>query len=377
MADISDQIIISDAYSRLQEEVKRLQLVIAGLTSERDELKFHICPELTARYAEHIGNYENRLHYQEIMIGEMKRRIELAQAALNRERKISREEMDEQVDKEYQEFRDKVNEENDRYEQAKREQREKEAREHRYREAWQKKYGRRYNSDSGMNDGSAGADQQDGSGASQNDAEDSQHDAGGASGESGAGQAGSGCDQQDRKDPNGCNQAEDESSSAQSGDTCTHTGKDNAVPDAKEMYRRIIRKLHPDANPDFSERDKELLDRAIKAYKDGDINTLQEIYDEVFGDDAAATALKDMSYEELTELRDRLLARIEKLKEEIASIKAAFPYKAKEYLDNPDVLERMKTKLNDRIHQNEETLRELSDKLQELMKEMEKLRQGK
>ena len=42
------------------------------------------------------------------MILELKRRIEIARAALNREQSISEEEVDKQIEKEYQEFRAKI-----------------------------------------------------------------------------------------------------------------------------------------------------------------------------------------------------------------------------------------------------------------------------
>lgn len=39
---------------------------------------YHVCPELQAKYAREIGDYQNRANYQELMILELKRRIEIA-----------------------------------------------------------------------------------------------------------------------------------------------------------------------------------------------------------------------------------------------------------------------------------------------------------
>lgn len=355
MTSSSDQIVISDAYQQLQEEIRQLRLVVAALTSERDDLRYHICPELTARYAESIGNYENRLHYQEIMIRELKRRIELVQSAINYERTVSQDEVDQQVDKEYQEFRDKVDEEARQNEQAQKEQREREQRERASRERWQERYGSHGAS------GTAGAadDSKDGTNADGRSADGSSDGAENEQGTKG---------DQDSNRSAGAEGSVDADGSERAA---------NAVPDIKELYRKIVRRLHPDGNPDITEREKELFYKAVQAYKDGDIETLQEIYDEIFGDGTAEDVQRELSYEELVALRDQLKTRIESLNMEIDSIKTAFPYTEKEFLDDADQVSKMQAALEARIHEYEETIKQLNQTLQELMKEMQDLKKRK
>ena len=108
---MSGEIIISDAMEKLKDEIRILKAALAELLQERDDLIYHICPQLRARYAAEIGDYQNRANYQELLILELKRRIEIARAALNREQSISEEEVDKQIEKEYQEFHQKVDEE--------------------------------------------------------------------------------------------------------------------------------------------------------------------------------------------------------------------------------------------------------------------------
>ena len=55
--------------------------------------------------------------------------------------------------------------------------------------------------------------------------------------------------------------------------------KEKPLPSAKELYRKIVKKLHPDMNPDVTEHELELFHRATKAYEEGDIMTLQAIYE--------------------------------------------------------------------------------------------------
>ena len=136
-----EEIIVSDVYHQIKEEIQRLQAVVAALTQERDELVYYICPELAARYAREIGDYQNRINYQEIMILEIKRRIEIAQAALNREKTVTREAVEEQIYQEYHAFHEKINQQFEEAEEAKRQEREREYQRRAYEQRWQESYG--------------------------------------------------------------------------------------------------------------------------------------------------------------------------------------------------------------------------------------------
>ena len=308
-----DAIIVSDACRRIEEEIQRLRMVLASLTAERDELRCHICPELEARYAQAVGDLQIRIHLQEILIQEFRISIELARAALNREKVISREEIEDQVRRRYQTFHDRVGEERRKAERAKREQKERESRQRQYERAWRDRYG---------GDGEAGDK---------------------ASGEDGHAK-----------------------------------GKAGRMPDAKELYRKLVKRLHPDMNPDGTEREKELFSRAVTAYQEGDILTLQDIYHEVFGDGTAEDeGRKAQSYEELTALRDRLKEQIRLLQEEIRTIRESFPYNMKEMLDDPAAVAAKREELQRQISRNDEALKRLDGISKEIVREMEALRKKK
>lgn len=306
-----DAIIVSDACRRIEEEIQRLRMVLASLTAERDELRCHICPELEARYAQAVGDLQIRIHLQEILIQEFRISIELARAALNREKVISREEIEDQVRRRYQTFHDRVGEERRKAERAKREQKERERRQRQYERAWRDRYGGDAGKEASREDGHA-------------------------------------------------------------------KGKAGRMPDAKELYRKLVKRLHPDMNPDGTEREKELFRRAVKAYQEGDIATLQEVYDEVFGDETAAdTGWKARSYEELTALRDRLKEQIRLLQEEIRAIRESFPYSMKEMLDDPAAVAAKREELQRQISRNDEALKRLDGISKEIVREMEALRKKK
>lgn len=325
---MSGEIIVSDALEKMREEIRFLKAKLAKVLQERDDLIYHICPELRAKYAAEIGDYQNRANYQELMILELKRRIEIARAALNREQSITEEEVDEQIKKEYQEFHQKVDEEYQKSKKSQEEQAQKEEKRKFYEEQWKKQYGKRENGESAEED--SGTESSDTENASNGSNEDGAEDIG-------------------------------------------IKPKKKPIPDAKDLYRKIVKKLHPDMNPDVTERELELFRRAAKAYEEGDIMTLQAIYDEIYGVDRK-TLYDEENMEALVSFREQLMERISKVIEEINAIKEEFPYSEKEFLENPEAVKAKQEAIIQLIQQYEEEIIRLTKLLEEVTQQMEACR---
>ena len=152
---MSGEIIVSDVLEKMKEEIRFLQAKLAELLEERDDLIYHVCPELQAKYAREIGDYQNRANYQELMILELKRRIEIARAALNREQSVSEEEVDKQIKKEYEEFHEKVDEEYQKSKKSQEEQAKREEKRKFYEEQWKSQYGKREEGEEAKKDSGA------------------------------------------------------------------------------------------------------------------------------------------------------------------------------------------------------------------------------
>ncbi|MBR2403416.1 MAG: hypothetical protein IKB01_11760 [Lachnospiraceae bacterium] len=333
---MSGEIIFSDALEKLNEELRILKAKLAELLQEKDDLIYHVCPELRAKYAAEIGDYQNRANYQELMILELKRRIEIARAALNREQSISEEEVDKQIEKEYQEFHQKVDEEYQKSKKSQEEQAQKEEKRKFYEEQWKNQYGKRKEDENTEKNS-------------------------------------------DTKDSDGENSDTENTSRKSSGDDPEDIDtkpKEKPLPNAKDLYRKIVKKLHPDMNPDVTEHELELFHRAAKAYEEGDIMTLQAIYDEVYGLDTKMLSQEE-SMETLISLREQLLERIAKTIEEIEAIKEEFPYTEKAFLDNPEAVKEMQDAIIRLIQEYEKEIIRLNQILQEVNHEMEELQKKK
>ena len=333
---MSGEIIVSDALAKMKEEIKMLKAKLAELWQERDDLIYHICPELRAKYAAEIGDYQNRANYQELMILELKRRIEIARAALNRGQSISEEEVDKQIEKEYQEFHQKVDEEYQKSKKSQEEQAQKEEKRKFYEEQWKSQYSHREDGEKAEND----------SDTKDSDGEDS--------------------------DTENTSKEKDEET-IENNDT---KPKEKPLPKVKDLYRKIVKKLHPDMNPDVTEHELELFHRASKAYEEGDIMTLQAIYDEVYGLDTEVLSQEE-SMEQLINLKEQLMDRIAKAIAEIESIKGDFPYTEKEFLDNQEAVKAKQDAIIRLIQEYEKEIIRISKLLQEINQEMNELQKKK
>ena len=100
---MTDTIIpVQTEYEKLLETVRKLRARVIELTAERDDLLYHICPALQAKYDEKIGSVEREILAAQMYLKEKQRIIEILQAQLNRQEKPS---MKEAEKKAHEEFR--------------------------------------------------------------------------------------------------------------------------------------------------------------------------------------------------------------------------------------------------------------------------------
>ncbi len=112
----------------------------------------------------------------------------------------------------------------------------------------------------------------------------------------------------------------------------------------KKTYKQIVKKLHPDINPNVTEGELKLFNQAVEAYKSGDIQIIRSI----------AVMISEISvHEEIADSMKVLKEKIDKLKQmiadvlkEIEQIKQSFPYNQKELLSNSEKVKECQDELN-------------------------------
>ena len=166
----------------------------------------------------------------------------------------------------------------------------------------------------------------------------------------------------------GSENKENSSSDQQSGK------EENAAQKIKRLYRKIVKRLHPDVCPNPTEHEKDLLNRAMKAFEEGDLDQLECIWDELSGTDAAHEVYEDTpeGREKLKELLEKLKARVLALEQEIEFIKADFPYKLKSFLEDPAAVEEKRRSLQAKIDNVREMCRTLEAYINDLREKMQR-----
>lgn len=350
---MGNEIILSDERTKLLEEIKRLRTQLAALIQTKEQLECYICPELEARWASEFGEMKNRIYHQQLSILELKRRIEIMRAALNREKTVSQEYVNQQVDQEYQEYEQKVDEEYQKAKDAENKQKQREADRRQYRNQWNQQF-------STEDDGKKSAEGKDESDSSDQQNKEYQEDD---------------SFEEDKIGEDGQGGSEGDNGS----DERQQSDKKDEPTTAKSLFRSIVKRLHPDMNPNQTQHEKDLFNKAVEAYQNGDMVTLQNIYDEITvgKEDSGEADESNLSIEELIKIRDRLAKRIDELSSELDEIRAAEPYTYKEILDDPDRLAAAKSELEEDFKDNEAEIERLSQLLSEVEQEMEELKKKK
>ena len=111
----------------------------------------------------------------------------------------------------------------------------------------------------------------------------------------------------------------------------------------KKLYRKIVKVLHPDINPNVTKAQAKLFNNAVTAYKNGDLETLRIIDDMLGGSPLQET--NDDAITRLAEEKHRLNKLLKSIKENIKEIKSKYPYIMKEILEDKEKLEQKKLEL--------------------------------
>ncbi len=98
------EIIINPEAEKLMAEIKNLKEKLLALIEERDELIYHICPMIEAKYAELIGSLELEALNLENNVREIKRKIEIVRAERSKGNSISTEQVEAMVEDELKSY---------------------------------------------------------------------------------------------------------------------------------------------------------------------------------------------------------------------------------------------------------------------------------
>lgn len=141
---------------------------------------------------------------------------------------------------------------------------------------------------------------------------------------------------------------------------------DEENKELKKLYRKIVKALHPDINPDASETQVDLFDNAVQAYKNGDLNTLR-IIGEMVGNSPLPGHHKD-ALTQLNEEKERLQNLLKAIRDSIEQIKSEYPYTMKEIIEDEEQIEQKKRELENILGQYNELISIYKAKIEEMIR---------
>lgn len=124
----------------------------------------------------------------------------------------------------------------------------------------------------------------------------------------------------------------------------------------KKLYKLLIKKLHPDLNPNQTFLEYNLFLSTVKHFENGDLKGLESI----------SAILPEKGAEEISEIDDlkNLIGEYEK---RICDVKKDYPYNKKELLDDKDSGNEYKQMLIELIDDRKQKIKELENKINELI----------
>ena len=370
---MTDTIIpVRSEYEKLLEEVHNLRAHVIELMAHRDDLRYHICPALQAKYDEKIGSVERELLAAQMYLKEKQRIIEILQAQLNRQEEPSMKEAEKKAHEEYRAYEEDLKK---KAEEARR-----------FREHWEKETQWSKHEQAARNKrkrkGSDGTDPNDtGDRAKHSGPGGTQETEPAKNGQGSGGEDDIGLEENIDSGKNGGEDSsqdygqdssqDDEQDGSQDSEQDGRQDED-PIHELKRLYRQIVKRLHPDVHPNPTEREKDLLNRANEAYKAGDLDEMRRIWEELAGTEQAEEYFDDTEEgrARLRELIKKLRKRCEVLEEEIRQIKTSFPYTIKILLDDDQALEMKHRELLDQLAEVRELFKKLDAYIAELNRRM-------
>ena len=133
----------------------------------------------------------------------------------------------------------------------------------------------------------------------------------------------------------------------------------------KNIYRKLIKKLHPDLNKENSEKNKNIFLQVTRAYENGDLGALKNL-DLLTDEVVEKENIEIGEFEELKKSKARYKGIVKELLKTIKNIKESYPYNKKEFLKSDILVQKKKEELK----QEMEMYKEVYVNLEKILKEL-------
>ena len=137
---------------------------------------------------------------------------------------------------------------------------------------------------------------------------------------------------------------------------------DEKSKELRTLYKRLVKRLHPDMNPNESREEIELFHKAVQAYKNSDINELRMI--DMLTEKISET--EDTNQENKRARYNKLKKGCEEIRKEMEEIQKSFPFDKKDFLASPSAVAKRKAEIEAGIAEYKANYAELEAKVKGL-----------
>lgn len=110
MKDLEESnIILFQNFEELKEQVEKLRIELSMLVLEKDELQFVECENIETAYLLLFGALEYKVYEAQCSMLKLKRKVELIQASKNRQEKVDFSKIEDILNREFEEYKNKLN----------------------------------------------------------------------------------------------------------------------------------------------------------------------------------------------------------------------------------------------------------------------------
>lgn len=135
----------------------------------------------------------------------------------------------------------------------------------------------------------------------------------------------------------------------------------------KQLYKLLVKKLHPDLHPDQSEQDAEFFKSVVSAFKACDLKTLRLI-DLLLQEGSSESETGLSTVNDSLEQEQKKLETIRKnIQNEIEEIKSNVPYTLNEYIASAEIIRKRKDSLQKQLLAYQEAIKTQNEALKELL----------
>jgi hypothetical protein len=138
---------------------------------------------------------------------------------------------------------------------------------------------------------------------------------------------------------------------------------DEESSELKKLYRYIVKRIHPDMNPNLSEEFKKLFFNAVTAYKHGDLKTIRLIYRLIENEEFDS----ELTYYDYEDIKDNLEKSIEDIDVEIENVKSEFPYTVKDLLKNKKEIIKRREAFKEQLSKYEDSKQVINERINNLI----------